>query len=86
MTNGAAHIAAIISIPKTPTVLLSSSALPITLDAASDTMPPTTGSAVEMAVLAARSAKASALVVMAELIPRYAVKPIAKAVNPLGFT
>ena len=58
--KGERHTAAAATIPNEPTALLMSPAPATTVPAASEMMPPTTGRAVEMALLAARSVTASA--------------------------
>ena len=73
--NGETHTASSANIPNMPTVLRMDSAPATTVDAASEIMPPTTGSAVEIAVFANFDATASPPEAMIELMLIYAVKP-----------
>ena len=66
--------------PNTPSVFRIASAPATTVPAASDIIPPTTGSAVEIAVFASFEATASPPDATIELMLIYAVKPRAAAV------
>ena len=80
VTKGPAHIAATATRLSAPEEFLIICAADSTVDAASEIIPPTTGSAVEITVRAVRAATASTLLVTMPVNPIYPLKRMVNTV------